>query len=68
MIRQNVGAEAPTLRPPKDSSNQNEYADVGGLFDQRVRGTVGKMRAALLGMTNLALVVFGGVADVKVLL
>jgi hypothetical protein len=30
------------LRPPKDSSNQNEYADGGGLFDQRVRGAVGK--------------------------
>jgi len=39
-----VGAEAPT---PKDSSNQNEYADVGGLFDQRVRGAVGKSLRSL---------------------
>ena len=68
MQRSNPTLSELKLRPPKDSSNQNEYADVGGLFDERVRGAVGKMRAALLGMTNLALVVFGGVADVKVLL
>ncbi len=30
------------LRPPNDSSNQNEYVDGGGLFDQRVRRAVGK--------------------------
>jgi hypothetical protein len=58
----------PKLRPPKGSSNQNEYAAVGGLFDQRVGGAASKMRAALLGMTNLALVVFGRVAAVNALL